>query len=189
MSLVLSVARLAAIGACAIAVLVAIAGWLVRTRRVSPFSSTGRLLRSLSEPVLRRVESPVVRAGGSPAHAGWWLVIGTAVVAVLCLSALEWVIQIAAQVIGAAAGGPRGLLLLAVSVAYDVLVVALFVRVLGSWFGLFRYARGLRAVYRLTDWVVEPLRRVLPPAAGFDWSPLAAWVVLWLLRQLLFAVI
>jgi len=70
-----------------------------------------------------------------------------------------------------------------------VLVVALFVRVLGSWFGLFRYARGLRAVYRLTDWVVEPLRRVLPPAAGFDWSPLAAWVVLWLLRQLLFAVI
>src|SRR2546427_5751893 len=55
--------------------LVALASWLVRTRRLSPFGPVGRALRGATEPVLRPVERRLVRLGGNPVHAGWWLVV------------------------------------------------------------------------------------------------------------------
>jgi YggT family protein len=170
---------------------VSLASWLVRTRRVSPFSALARGLRSLSDPFLRPIETRVVRAGGNPSRAGWWLVIGVAVVGVVLLSLLDWVSAITTQVAGAAegGGGSRAFLRLGVVVVYNVFFIALLVRVLGSWFGAFRYSRWMRPAYALTDWLVEPLRRMLPPMGMFDLSPLAAWFVLWVIRLLLLSVI
>ena len=79
------------------ALIVSLASWLVRTHRVSPFGALSRGLRSFSDPFLRPIETRVVRAGGNPAHAGWWLVIGVAVVGVLLLSLLDWVIGMTAR--------------------------------------------------------------------------------------------
>src|SRR5207253_10880444 len=56
--------------------------------------------------------------------------------------------------------------------AYNVVFIALVVRVVASWFGRFRYTWWLRPAYVLTDWVVEPIRRLLPPGGALDWSPL-----------------
>ena len=72
-------------------------------------------------------------------------------------------------------------------------------------FGLFTYALLLRfvmqllrapfrnpvgqAVVALTDWIVKPLRRVLPGFKGVDWASLLATIVfqfLWILAILLF---
>src|SRR5207244_12533969 len=72
---------------------------------------------------------------------------------------------------------------------YSVLFAALLLRVIGSWFGLFRYSRWMRPAYAVTDWLVEPIRRLLPPMGALDWSPLVAWLVLWLLKQLLLNVV
>jgi YggT family protein len=47
----------------------------------------------------------------------------------------------------------------------------------------------MRPAYALTDWLVEPIRRVLPPVGMFDLSPLAAWFVLWAIKLLLLSVI
>jgi YggT family protein len=168
---------------------ISLASWLVRTRRVSPFGALARGLRSLSDPLLRPIETRVVRAGGNPARAGWWLVIGVAVVGVVLLSLLDWVSAITTQVAGAAGEGPRPFLRLGIVVVYNVFFVALLVRVLGSWFGAFRYSRWMRPAYGLTDWLVEPLRRMLPPIGMLDLSPLAAWFVLWLIKLLLLSVI
>lgn len=169
--------------------IVALASWLVRTRRVSPFGALARVLRSLSEPFLRPIETRVVRAGGNPMHASWWLVIAVAVVGVLLLSLLDWVIGVVVQLSSAAGGGPRAVLRLGVVIAYNVFFIALLVRVFGSWFGAFGYSRWVRPAYVLTDWLVEPLRRVLPPMGMFDLTPLAAWFVLWAAKQLLLSVI
>ena len=43
--------------AFALSVLVAAAAWLVRTRRVSPFGTLGRALRTASDPLIRPVET------------------------------------------------------------------------------------------------------------------------------------
>jgi YggT family protein len=184
-----AIARWAVFGTFCAALVVSLASWLVRTRRISPFGALSRGLRSVSEPVLRPIERRVVRAGGDPTNAGWWLVIGVAVAGVLLLSLLDWVIGVIVQVADAAGGGPRGMLRLGVVIAYNVFFIALLVRVLGSWFGAFRYSRWMRPAYALTDWLVEPLRRMLPPLGMFDLSPLAALFVLWAIRMLLLSVI
>src|SRR2546425_7080703 len=168
-----------------LAALVALAAWLVRTRRVSPFGGLGRTLRSVTDPVLRPVEARLVRLGGNPVHAGWWLVVVVAVAGVLLLSLLDWIVRTAYWFYAAATGGPGALFALLVAAAYNVLVIALVVRVVASWLGWFRYSRWVRPAYALTDWLVEPIRRLLPPAGPIDFSPLVGWVGLWGVRATL----
>jgi YggT family protein len=175
--------------AFATSVLVALASWLVRTRRLSPFGALGRTLRTASDPLIRPIETRLVRAGGNPVHAGWWLVVGVAVAGVLLITLWNWLVDTAFSVAAAYAAGPRAVIALAVDVVYRILVAALWVRVLAGWFGYFRYSRWVRPAYALTDWVVEPIRRVLPPAGGFDWSPLAAWLALWVLKRVLLTIV
>src|SRR5256885_16934898 len=85
-----AVARYAVIGVFAVSLVVALASWLVRTQRVSPFGALGRALRAASEPLIRPVERRLGRAGGNPVHAGWWLVVGGAAGGGILLSLLEW---------------------------------------------------------------------------------------------------
>src|SRR2546426_7797794 len=117
--------------AFAASVLVASASWLVRTRRISPFGPLGRALRSASDPVIRPVETRLVRAGGNPAHAGWWLVVAVATAGVLLVTLWNWLVETAFGVAAAFSAGPRAAFALAVVVAYKIIVVALVVRVLG----------------------------------------------------------
>ncbi len=181
----LAVIRYVVLVAFGVSVLVAFASWLVRTRRVSPFGVPGRALRAVSDPLIRPVEMRLVRAGGNPVNAGWWLVVGVAAVGVVLIAALNWLAGVAYGMIAAFSGGPRAGAALLILVVYRVLVAALLIRVVAGWLGYHRYTRLLRPVYVLTDWVVEPLRRVLPPFGRFDWSPLAAWLVLMLLQRIL----
>jgi len=181
--------RYVVFAAFAASALVALASWLVRTRRISPFGALGRTLRSASDPLIRPVETRLVRAGGNPAHAGWWLVVAVAAAGVLLVTFGNWLVETAYGVAAAFSAGPRAAIALALVVAYKIIVVALVVRVLASWLGYFRYSRWLRPAYALTDWVVEQIRRVLPPTGGLDWSPLAAWLALWVLERLLLTIV
>src|SRR2546421_8458997 len=76
--------------AFAASVLVALASWLVRTRRISPFGALGRTLRTASDPLIRPIETRLVRAGGNPVHAGWWLVVAVAGAGVLLITLWDW---------------------------------------------------------------------------------------------------
>jgi YggT family protein len=40
----------------------------------------------------------------------------------------------------------------------------------------------MRPCVWLTEWLLEPLRRVLPPLGMFDISPMVAWLLLMLAR-------
>jgi YggT family protein len=185
----LSLIRYGVFAVFVLAALAAIGSWLVRTRRVSPFGPVGRALRSLTDPVMRPVERGLVRRGGNPVQAGWWLVIGVAIVGVLVLSLVEWLYRSFFTLTGAAQAGPRALVILAIQIAYDVLFFAVLIRVIASWLGVGRYTRWMRPFYWLTDWLIEPIRRVLPPMGMFDFSPLVALLVLWLLKQFVFGVL
>ncbi len=103
------VARYVVVAAFGLSVVVAFASWIVRTRRVSPFGALGRALRAGSEPLIRPVETRLVRAGGNPVHAGWWLVVGVAAAGVLLLSLLNWLIGALYGAGAAFAGGPRAI--------------------------------------------------------------------------------
>ncbi len=179
-----AVLRYVVIGLVVLAALVAFGSWLIRTRRVSPFRVPGRMLRGVTDPVMRPVERRIVRMGGNPVHAGGWLVVITAALGIVLLSLAGWLVTTLQVAYASASGGPRGTFALIVNLLYRILFVALVVRVIGAWFGMFRYNRWIRPAYVLTDWIVEPLRRIIPPMGGFDLSPIVAVILLAILRQI-----
>jgi YggT family protein len=182
---ILTIARYGVFAVFAVSALAALGSWLVRSRRVSPFSQFGRSLRSATDPIVGPVEKRLVRMGGNPVHAGWWLVVVVAAGGVIFISLLGWALNTFGDVAGAAAGGPRATLALVVDLAYNVFFYAVIIRIIGSWLGFFRYNRWMRPFYALTDWLIEPIRRVVPPVGMFDLSPIVAIVVLMGLRWLL----
>ena len=184
----MNVVRYVVFTAFALAVLAGVASWLVRTRRVSPFSALGRFLRT-SDVVIVPVERRLVRMGGNPVHAGIWLAVIVAIVGILVISLTQWAINTGFLVSGALQGGPRALAVLAVRSVYSVLVFAIFVRVIASWFGAFAYNRWVRWAYVLTDWIVEPIRRILPSFGPLDISPLVAWFVLFVVQRILVSIL
>src|SRR3989442_10443599 len=99
--------RYVVFAAFAASVLVALASWLVRTRRISPFGALGRTLRTASDPLIRPIETRLVRAGGNPVHAGWWLVVAVAAAGGLFLSLWNWLGGTAFSGAAAYSAGPR----------------------------------------------------------------------------------
>lgn len=184
-----AVIRYIVFGLVALAALTALGSWVVRTRRVSPFGILGRTLRSTTDPIMRPVERRLVRMGGNPVHAGGWLIVITAIAGIVLLSLVGWLVQTFATVQLAATSGPRYTFALIVEMLYRILMVALIVRVVASWFGLFRYSKWIRPAYILTDWIVEPIRRILPPFGAMDLSPIVAWLGLMLLKRILLAML
>ncbi len=185
----LTLARYLVFAAFAMSVLIAVASWLVRTRHISPVGGPGRVLRTLSDPVIRPVERRLVRFGGNPVNAGWWLAVGVAAAGVLLLSLLDWLLRTVDMMTRSLAAGPQPAIMFLIVAAYNILFIALMLRVIASWFGFFRYSRFMRPAYALTDWLVEPIRRLLPPTGTIDWSPLVAWFALWVLEQGLLALV
>ena len=168
--------------ALAFATVVALTHWAVRSRRISPFGAWPRMVRRVSDPVLLPVERRVVRAGGSPQNAPLWLlglVIGCGL---LLLSLTQWLIGTAASIVLLAHGGPRVWLRVLLSAIFTVLMGAILIRVIGSWVGIGPYRKWMRPFYLLTDWLIDPIRRILPPMGMFDFSPMVAWLVLYLVR-------
>ena len=182
---IVTVVRDAVFAAFCLAALTATGGWLVQSQKISPFSALGRFLKKSSDPVLTPVEKRVVRYGGLPSHAGWWLVVGTAVVGLLLIWVTRGVISTLYDLRGAMEGGVFEVVRYLLSGVCDILMIALIVRVIGSWIGAFRYSRWARPAYVLTDWLVEPIAKVLPPFGGFDWSPFVAFILLWIVKAIL----
>lgn len=164
------------------ACLVALTGWAVRSRRLNPFHPWARFVRRMSDPLLRPIERRVVRAGGSPQDAPLWLIGVVVIGGLVLISVTRWIFGSLVQLDYLASAGPRAWLQFAVSAAFSLVMMALFVRVIGSWFGVSRYTRWMRPFFLLTDWIVEPIRRVMPPFGMIDFSPMVAWLVLWVLR-------
>lgn len=161
---------------------VALTHWAVRNRRLNPFGAWPRFMRRVSDPVIQPLERRIIRAGGNPQNAPLWLlgiVIGGGL---LLLSLTSWLIGTAASITMVAQGGPRIWIRVLVGAVFTVLMAAILIRVIGSWLGIGPYNRWMRPVYTLTNWLIEPIRRILPPLGMIDFSPMVAWLVLYVAR-------
>ena len=181
----MTVARYTVFALFALATLVAFGSWLVRTRTISPFTAFGRSLRAITDPIVRPVERRLVRMGGNPVNAGWWLVVIVAAGGVVFISVLGWALTAFPAAAAMTAAGPAATFILVVEVAYKVIFFAVVIRVIASWLGFFRYTRWLRPVYAITDWLIVPVQRFVPPIGMMDVSPLVALIILWFLKVIL----
>ncbi len=167
------------------AAMVALTHWLVREGKLAAFGRWAVGVRRLSDPVLRPLERVIVRSGRNPQEGPFWLVAVVVVGGILLITVSRWLMGMVLSLAAVGQAGPAALLRFVVELALNLVLLALVVRVIGSWLGVGRYTKWMRPFYLVTDWLVEPIRKRLPPFAMFDFSPLVAYVVILILRAIL----
>jgi YggT family protein len=65
---------------------------------------------------------------------------------------------------------------------YSLIILA---RVLMSWINIDPYSPVARAIFDLTEPVLAPIRNLLPPAGGLDFSPIIVIILLQVLQQII----
>jgi len=183
------IARTVVVAALAYASAVALTHWAVRGRRISPFGAWPRFIRRVSDPILLPLERRVARSGGNPQDAPLWLVGIVVGGGLLLLTLAHWLIGVMATAGAMVSGGPRVWLRALVSLAFTIVMAAIFIRVIVSWFGVSPHRPVMRPLVVLTEWIVGPIRRVMPPVGMFDFSPMVAWLILWVARSLVLGII
>lgn len=183
MGLAWTVFRYAVFSAVALTAVAALSVMAVQRRKLNPFGRAARTIRRLTDPVLKPIERRVLRAGGNPQQAPWWMIGVSVLGGIVLISAAEWGIRQTHMVAAAAQGGGRSLIYLLVSWSFSLLTISLLIRVIGSWFGIGPYTKWMKPFYLLTEWFLAPMRRVLPQLGPLDISPLVAWLLIdWVLR-------
>ena len=175
--------RVALFVAAVVVGIIALVDYLVRTRRISPFSGVARFFRRTVDPLMVPVERAVMRAGGQPAAAPWWSLVAVVVGGLILLFLLDIVGGLLQQ-LALGVSDPRILPIIFVSWAFKLVELALIVRVLSSWLPISPYSRWIRWTYPLTNWILVPLRRVIPNLGMIDITPIVAYLLLsWILER------
>jgi YggT family protein len=163
---------------------VAAADWAVRTRRLNPFGGVARFLRARVDPQLTGIERQVLRAGGRPTATPLWALMAYVIAAMLVLAGLDILSSLLAQAAMATTGGGGVMLLVAVRWTFGFLTFALLVRVISSWIPTLGASRWLRWSYSATEWMLRPLRGLIPSLGVIDITPIVAYIALQLLQWL-----
>jgi YggT family protein len=169
------------------AVLAVVCGvdWLVRTRKLDPFGPVARFMRRYVQPLITPVERRVVRAGGLPSSAPWWALVFVVLAGIVAITLLQFLRAELASAVSAIGTGPAAIYRMLVVWTFRILQLALIVRVILSWVRAVPGSWYSRWSWRLTEWLLRPLRRVIPPLGMIDITPLIAWLLLGLVAGLL----
>ena len=167
---------------------VAATHWAVRSKRLNAFGAWPRLVRRTSDPMLQPLERRIVRMGGNPQNAPFWLLALVVAAGLLAIWFFRWIAGMALAVGVLAGSGPGAWAAALLRVAFSLVKFALIVRVIASWLGLSPISRWMRPVIWLTDWIIRPLRRVVPPLGPIDITPLVAWLLLIVAEGVVFSI-
>lgn len=181
---VVAAMRVAIFWIAVVAAVIALVDWLVRTRRLNPFGPIPRFFRRFVDPLMAPVERRVVRSGGQPSAAPWWTLVVVVVGGILLVAILNYLGGFFQRVAFGVTSPERfGLLLLSSLLA--LLRIALIVRVVSSWIRISPYSRWIRWSFVLTEWMLAPLRRVIPAFGPVDITPIVAYFLLVLLGSVI----
>lgn len=178
------VLRVVLLSAALVMAVIAVIDWMVRTRRVNPFSPIARFFRQRIDPLLEPVERRVIRAGGLPANAPWWALVAIVIIGIVLLAILDFVAGLVADLMVGVSGGAGGILRLLVYWTFTVLRIAILVRVIASWLPISPYSPWIRWSFTLSEPILRPLRRVIPPFRSIDLTPIIAFFALGILEAL-----
>lgn len=171
-------------GAVVVAV-ICMVDWAVRTRKISPFNAVARYFRSTVDPLIAPVERKVVRAGGTPASAPLWALAAVVIGGIIIISVLDFIRVEVLRAVYYSNQGSAGIYRLLVSWTFNILKIALIVRVVSSWLPVSPYSKWISWSFRLTEPILAPLRRVVPMLGAFDITPIVAYFLLSLLQSFL----
>jgi YggT family protein len=98
---------------------------------------------------------------------------------ILLINLIEFVILQLSTIARATQSGPAGIAKLLIAWTFQLLQLALLVRVISSWLRVSPYSKWINWSYRLTEWILRPLRQFIPPIGpGIDITPIVAYFLL-----------
>ena len=189
LGLVSHVFRVALLAIGVLLAVIAALDWASRARRLNPFGAVARFMRNHVDPRLGGVERQVVRMGGQLSSTPWWALLAYVVCAALAIALVDAVIGLVLDARFALGRGAPGVLLLLVHWTFAFLKIALLVRVVVSWLPRLAYSRWLSWSFGATDWMLRPLRRVVPSLGVIDITPLVAYFALVIVEWLVMSVL
>lgn len=72
-----------------------------------------------------------------------------------------------------------------IDILFDLYSFTIIVRTLLPWLGVNNYHPVMRFLIQITEPVLAPLRRYIPPMGGLDFTPMVALLAIWLVEQIL----
>ena len=73
---------------------------------------------------------------------------------------------------------------------FQIIYWIMIARILLSWYpNLDWYRQPFRAIKEITDPILEPFSRIIPPMGGIDFSPIVAFLALYILRYVILLLI
>ncbi len=72
---------------------------------------------------------------------------------------------------------------------FTILILIIFARVILSWLPQYRYTQIGRVIFDISEPIMRPFQNLIPPVGMMDLSPMVATIVLWILWQVVDAVI
>jgi|YelNatPaOPRAMG01_1025707.scaffolds.fasta_scaffold176556_2 YggT family protein len=76
-----------------------------------------------------------------------------------------------------------------INLLFWTLNLAILIRVIVSWLNVNPYNPFLSLVYQITDPILEPLRRIIPPLGMIDITPIIAMLLLSVVQQVLLSIL
>ena len=154
---------------------------------VNPFKWSPRTVRRVTDPVIMPVRRVLMAFRVDPKAAPLIAVI-------LILVAGYLVVQVAASILNTVAGilfaltsgrvgTPVAIIGYVIFGFLGLYTLAIFVRIIFSWLSVSYANPVMRFLFRTTEPLMGPLRRIVPLVGMFDISPLVAFLVLWLCQS------
>jgi YggT family protein len=153
---------------------------------VNPFSWLAVNLRRSTEPVLAPVRAALRGFRLDPKVAPFIAVILIIVVGYMVIlvvaSILSTIAGITLAVTSRQLGAPVAIIGYLLYGFLSLYTLAMFIRIIFSWVGMSYANRLMRFFFIITEPLLGPLRRTIPPMGMFDVSPIVAFIILWLCK-------
>uniref|UniRef100_A0A7C2VHG3 YggT family protein n=1 Tax=Hydrogenobacter sp. TaxID=2152829 RepID=A0A7C2VHG3_9AQUI len=70
------------------------------------------------------------------------------------------------------------------SLLINLLIILVFLHAVGSWIPQIRESKFYSSLDRIISPLLDPIRKVVPPVSGLDFSPLILLFILYLIKHL-----
>ena len=150
---------------------------------VNPFSRPALMLRRITDPMVTPLRRALVRLGIEPNFAPFILIL---IVILLGWFVIQLSDSISFTIQKVIENTRRGALVAVLGYvlygALDIYMLLIFIRIIFSW-GMVSYTnRIMRFLVNVTEPLLAPLRRMIPPLGTFDLSPIVAFILILLLK-------
>lgn len=157
--------------------------FIVNYTDMNPFSRTALTVRRLTDPLLLPVRRSLASFGIDPKVAP--------LITVLLAILVGWfAVQLTDSILGTIAGvllsaQQRRFIALVGYIIYgalDIYSILIFIRIIFAWGMVSQRNRVMRFLVNVTDPLLVPLRRMIPPFGMLDLSPIVAFILIWLFK-------